>query len=179
MSRKITVIVYRFNRTFPSNLKKRPILTPTQMRPREVSFEQDESLFTILTRIVPFERWVHLWGDIEKKEKWPAQAGNPERTVTIPTTETYYRRDKVDSGIPPWVSDNMRDKLNVEGIVNNLQIELQQSNWSCTLHIIDSEFVTDYKVKTDNPSDMKNNIRRENISVLLTQLEALHEGICR
>ncbi len=144
-----------------------------------MSFEQDESLFTILTRIVPFERWVHLWGDIEKKEKWPAQAGNPERTVTIPTTETYYRRDKVDSGIPPWVSDNMRDKLNVEGIVNNLQIELQQSNWSCTLHIIDSEFVTDYKVKTDNPSDMKNNIRRENISVLLTQLEALHEGICR
>ena len=162
MTRKITVIVYRYLRTFISN-QKRPDLTQTQMSPREVEFEIDESLFTKLTKIVPFNRWVDLWTVVE--ERWPAQAGNPQRMV--PTKKPYYSRERRDVAADiPWVSYNGHDEERVKGYVQNLQNELQQSNWPCTLYIIDSDFITDPQVRDKPPR-----VKRPRTSDLLLRLK--------
>jgi len=104
-------------------------LREAQSRPREESFEEDESLFEKLIRILPFDRWVQLYGVTE--DHWGANCQN------------YYSRAIAGMG-HPWVSSNSGDKARTQERVRQLQVSMQNSNLSYTLHLYDSRIVNEF-----------------------------------
>ena len=104
-------------------------LRETQTRGREVSFEEDEYLFETLTRILPFDRWVRLYGVTEN------QWGRDYRP--------YYNR-AIAGMDHPWVSSNRGDEAIAQERVRQLQVSMQNMNLSHTLHLYDSRIVHEF-----------------------------------
>ena len=118
------VVVHWYVRSYEPSAERE-----TQSRPREVSFEEDESLFEKLIRILPFNRWGQLYGVTENQ--WGRDYQN------------YYSRATAGGG-HKWVSSNSRDEASTREIVRQLQVSMQNGNLSYTLHLYDTRIVHEF-----------------------------------